>query len=120
MTPIALKYAHIYCRMYVRMYISDALLISLTVFAASSISPDAYLCSGLDLYLTIEPDLFSSMALVHSRIRRVFFCEEDREQGALLSGSHRIHCLPALNHHYRVFKVCANLTPPVVDDKEQS
>ena len=94
--------------------------IFLLYFAASSISPDAYLCSGLDLYLSIEPDLFSSMALVHSRIRRVFFCVEDPEHGALLSGGLRIHCLPALNHHYRVFKVCENLTSSAPDKDPKS
>eukprot|EP01034_Spumella_vulgaris_P030021 gene30021-37168_t len=64
-----------------------------------------YLCSGLDLFLTAEPDLMSAMALVHSRIRRVYFKSADEAYGALLSGQGHIHSLKALNHHYRVFQV---------------
>ena len=65
---------------------------------------DAYLCTGLDLYLTQEPNLLSAMALVHSRIRRVFFLEAQPAHGALAS-RHHIHALRALNHKYRVFHV---------------
>lgn len=65
---------------------------------------DPYLCSGLDLYLMVEPDLMSSMALIHSRIRRVFFLTEDSDSGALMSKGH-LHELRALNHKFRVFHV---------------
>ncbi len=64
-----------------------------------------YLCTNFDLYLMEEPDLMSCMALVHSRIRRVFFIHRHHEEGALLSGNGHIHSLKALNHHYRVFRV---------------
>lgn len=63
-----------------------------------------YLCTGLDLYLVYEPDMMASMALVHSRIRRVFI-GYPRKDGALVSGEHHLHALRALNHHYRVFQV---------------
>ncbi|RYH22715.1 hypothetical protein EON65_18800 [archaeon] len=66
--------------------------------------PGQYLCTGLDLFIHTEPDLFASMALVHSRIRRVFYLEPDESSGALGSGVH-LHDLPGLNHHYRVFRV---------------
>eukprot|EP01032_Pedospumella_encystans_P000814 gene814-941_t len=69
-----------------------------------SLPENAYLCSGMDLYLTHEPDVMSSMALVHSRIRRVFFMHCDPVSGALQSGRGHIHSLRALNHHYRVFQ----------------
>jgi tRNA(Arg) A34 adenosine deaminase TadA len=72
-----------------------------------SLPESHYLCSGLDLYLRDEPDLLSSMALVHSRIRRVFFMfpkENHENPGALLTAYH-LHLLPSLNHHYRVFSV---------------
>jgi tRNA-specific adenosine deaminase 3 len=77
----------------------------LRLFPAESLPPYAYLCSGLDLYLTYEPDLMAAMALVHSRIRRVFFQHADPKMGALLSGRGHIHCLRSLNHHYRVFQL---------------
>jgi tRNA(Arg) A34 adenosine deaminase TadA len=64
-----------------------------------------YLCTGLDLFLTIEPELFSSMALVHSRIRRVYFLTTDATNGVLASSAVYLHSLRALNHHYRVFQV---------------
>lgn len=66
---------------------------------------DQYLCTGLDLYIYQEPDLMSSMALVHSRIRRVYFIHPDLHEGALLSGNGHIHQLRSLNHHYRVFQL---------------
>ena len=68
------------------------------------IPEDSYLCTGLDLYLSVEPDLMSSMALVHSRIRRVFYKYSCPLWGAL--GTHyNIHSLRSLNHHFRVYKV---------------
>lgn len=44
------------------------------------------------------------MALVHSRIRRVFFCEPNHECGATGTYFH-LHELGGLNHRYRVFRV---------------
>lgn len=63
-----------------------------------------YLCTGLDLYLVHEPDMMASMALVHSRVRRVLI-GSPRKDGALISGEHHLHALRALNHHYRVFQI---------------
>ena len=42
------------------------------------------------------------MALVHSRIRRVFYGVRDRAKGGLGSAA-KIHCIRSLNHHYLVF-----------------
>ncbi|BFZ06822.1 hypothetical protein BsWGS_09861 [Bradybaena similaris] len=70
----------------------------------SKTKTDPYLCTGYDLYVTQEPCVMCSMALVHSRIGRVFYGSSQRA-GAL--GSHyKIHCQPGLNHHYSVFKGC--------------
>jgi tRNA-specific adenosine deaminase 3 len=68
-----------------------------------TLSSGHYLCTGLDLYLFLEPDMMASMALVHSRIRRVYLGKTTAD-GALVSGNHNIHALKTLNHHFRVFQ----------------
>ena len=82
-----------------------SLLLCYTVVDGGLCIPeDSYLCTGFDLYLQVEPDLMSSMALVHSRIRRVFYQKPCAQLGAL--GTHyTIHALRTLNHHFRVFKM---------------
>lgn len=71
-----------------------------------------YLCTGYDIYITQEPCMICAMALVHSRIRRVFYgCSS--VSGALGTLT-KIHTLRGLNHHYEVFegllkKDCENL-----------
>jgi len=44
------------------------------------------------------------MALVHSRIGRVFYLEKNEKDGGLES-IHQIHIQPELNHHFQVFKI---------------
>ena len=63
-----------------------------------------YLCTGYDLYMTHEPGVMDAMALVHSRIRRVFYIWQCSE-GALGS-LYKLHVTQGLNHHYEVFQVC--------------
>lgn len=61
-----------------------------------------YLCTNYDLYVTREPCIMCAMALVHSRIRRVFL-RNTTLWGAL--GSHyKLHVQSGLNHHYEVWK----------------
>lgn len=68
----------------------------------TSKSARPYLCTGLDLFVTVEPCIMTAMALVHSRIRRVFY-RDSHPQGAL--GSLRIlHADPRINHHYPVYR----------------
>ncbi|XP_031554072.1 probable inactive tRNA-specific adenosine deaminase-like protein 3 isoform X2 [Actinia tenebrosa] len=72
-----------------------------------------YLCTGYDLYVTREPCIMCSMALVHSRIRRVFYGCKDPSVGALGS-KYRLHTQDGLNHHFEVFcgileKECSEL-----------
>ncbi len=64
-------------------------------------SADSYLCTGLDAYLSHEPCLMCSMALTHSRIRRVFFVRES--PGGGLTSVARLHTVKALNHLFEVY-----------------
>ncbi|GFY56069.1 probable inactive tRNA-specific adenosine deaminase-like protein 3 [Trichonephila inaurata madagascariensis] len=62
-----------------------------------------YLCTGYDAYISREPCIMCSMALVHSRIRRVFYIHNS-PWGALGSQC-KLHIQEGLNHHYDVFRV---------------
>ena len=66
-------------------------------------SLDTYLCTGFDVFLTHEPCAMCAMALLHSRVRRVFWDVPDPARGSLGSVI-RLHALPNVNHRYRVFR----------------
>ncbi|KAM4608439.1 putative inactive tRNA-specific adenosine deaminase-like protein 3 [Polymixia lowei] len=61
-----------------------------------------YICTGYDLYVTREPCVLCAMALVHSRIGRVFYGAASAD-GAL-GTKYKIHTQKDLNHHFEVFK----------------
>lgn len=63
-----------------------------------------YYCSNLDLYIAMEPCIMCAMALVHSRIRRVFYALQ--HQDAAFGGLNQliqINNHQSLNHKYLVF-----------------
>lgn len=76
--------------------------VSTNVFLSRSEKP--YLCTGYDIYLAWEPCAMCAMALVHQRIRRIFFAFSNPNNGALGS-VYRLQGEKSLNHHYAVFQV---------------
>lgn len=65
-------------------------------------SSQPYICTGLDLYVTREPCVMCAMALVHSRIGRVFYGTASAD-GAL-GTKFKVHSQRDLNHRFQVFK----------------
>lgn len=64
--------------------------------------PQPYICTGYDLYVTREPCVMCAMALVHSRISRVFYGTAFSD-GAL-GTKFKIHTQKDLNHRFDVYK----------------
>lgn len=61
-----------------------------------------YLCTGYWVFLLMEPCPLCAMALLHSRVTRIFYGTANRNVGVL--GSRAVlHTLPGLNHRYRVW-----------------
>ncbi|KAH7942102.1 hypothetical protein HPB49_020584 [Dermacentor silvarum] len=78
-----------------------------------------YLCTGYDFYITHEPCTMCAMALVHSRVRRVFY-GHPTSHGALGS-LRKLHVQPGLNHHFQVWcgllqEECAALSDNIADN----
>ena len=63
---------------------------------------DHHLCAGCDAYVTLEPCAMCAMALIHSRIRRLFYAVPSA-QGALGS-IFMLHTEPSLNHKFQVVR----------------
>lgn len=81
---------------------------------STAASLDLYLCTGLDLYISREPCVMCAMALVHSRIRRVFYGQPIGEKAVGGLSNARIHVEPRLNHRYDAWY----LPPESLEDDE--
>lgn len=82
---------------------------------------DDYLCTNYDCYLSQDPCIMCAMALVHSRVKRVFIFNQPPNQRAQECDDeayqlHKLHILPNLNHKYEVWKLSSNSA----DDNDQS
>ncbi|XP_068232884.1 probable inactive tRNA-specific adenosine deaminase-like protein 3 isoform X2 [Palaemon carinicauda] len=64
----------------------------------------SYICTGHDVYMTREPCMMCAMALLHSRVRRIFYRYPNPKDGALESRT-KLHVLAGINHRYEVFSV---------------
>lgn len=64
----------------------------------------SYLCTGLDVYCYHEPCLMCAMAMVHSRVGRLFFVTSNPDFGGIMSQV-QIHSCPSINHRFRAFKL---------------
>lgn len=79
-----------------------------------------YLLTSLSLFVTHEPCVMCTMALLHSRVREVFFVYPRKRAGGFES-SYGVHSRRDLNHRFDAWRWCGDLVEeelPVADEIE--
>ena len=65
---------------------------------------EGYLGTDLEIYSIVEPCVMCSMALLHSRVSRLFFQKHNLRSGGV-SSVFKLHNEEGLNHHFEVYSV---------------
>lgn len=65
-------------------------------------SKEKYLLNNCSIYLTNEPCIMCSMALLHSRIENVYYIHKNVQYGSLGS-IYKLHSLKKTNHRFNVY-----------------
>lgn len=85
-------------------HISHGVIKALGEASKYSSENDSYLCTDLDVYCYYEPCMMCAMAMVHSRVGRLFFVTSNPKFGGIMSQA-QIHSCPTINHRFRAFKL---------------
>ncbi|KAJ2605507.1 tRNA-specific adenosine deaminase subunit tad3 [Coemansia sp. RSA 1722] len=64
-----------------------------------------YLCENADVFCHSEPCAMCCMALVHSRIGRLFFVYKSKKEVVGCISEYRLQDNPKLNHHFTAFQI---------------
>ncbi|UJR38549.1 hypothetical protein I4U23_031215 [Adineta vaga] len=73
-------------------------------FLEKSQPKKSYLLNGCSIYLTYEPCIMCSMALLHSRISNVYYLYRNQQYGALGS-IYKLHTSKKTNHRFNVYQL---------------
>ncbi|XP_033220201.1 probable inactive tRNA-specific adenosine deaminase-like protein 3 [Belonocnema kinseyi] len=76
-----------------------------------------YLCTGYWVFLLQEPCALCAMALLHSRVSKIF-CGRKNLYSGVLGSRALLHLLPGLNHRYQVWRGILELQCSQVSDKK--
>lgn len=76
-----------------------------------------YLLTSLSVFITHEPCVMCVMALVHSRVKEVFYLSTagGSARGGGFGGSYPVHSHSGLNHQMDLFDCSALLSPSDID-----
>jgi len=74
-----------------------------------------YLLTSMSLFITHEPCVMCAMALVHSRVREVFFVYPRKRSGGF-ENSFGVHSTKDLNHRFDAWMWCGDVPPDPVPE----